>query len=589
MEKWILRTKKIVINKSDEVNISPNILRILINRGFENIEQINSYINPNDDILKDPLKLKDFSKVIEILKHLKSTQKKIRIVGDYDVDGIVSVYILYKTFNDIGLNVDFVIPNRIKEGYGINKEIVKNAKNDGVDTLITCDNGISAIEVVKFAKSMGLTVIITDHHEVKYEILDDKSKIQVLPNADAILNPKQENCMYEFKKLCGAGVCFKLCTYLYLIFDMEYKSEELYEFVAIATICDVVDLEDENRYMVKKGIERINKTNHVGLNAIIEANDLTKGSISSYEIGYIIGPCLNALGRLESAQKGIELLLCKDSEEAYKLAMETKELNDKRKDMTIQGVKECISSVKENNYDSSKFIVIYSENIHESIAGIIAGRIKEKYYRPTIVLTKGNEICKGSGRSIESVDIFDILLDNSDLLKSFGGHPMAAGISIEEHNINTLRERLGNCEKINDDDFLNKIYIDLFCPIEKIDYKFVKELSLLEPFGKSNSKPIIGDKRLIIKSIKRIGKNKNYISLTLESNSGRSFNFIYFGDAEEFDNEFIKFYGEQSLIDLYEKKYCFNSQYLIDVLYEVKIDNYGFNETIKYFLLKYRF
>ena len=589
MEKWILRNRNTLIENLEFLNISPNVLKILINRGFKNFDEINNYINPDKNILKDASCLKDFSKAINILKDLKDSQDKIRIVGDYDVDGVISVYLLYTAFRDIGLNVDFVIPDRVKDGYGINYKIVEEAHEDGVKVIITCDNGIAAIDVVKFAKEIGMTVIVTDHHDIQIKMIDEKTFVTVLPNADAILNPKQEDCTYEFKKLCGAGVCFKLCSELYRIFDMENKIEDLLEFVAIATICDVVDLEDENRFIVKRGIELINNTKNIGLNAIIEANSLVKGNISSYEIGFIIGPCLNALGRLESAQKGIELLLSDDNEKAYELALEIKKLNDTRKVMTVNGVSECINIIQKNSYEKSKIIVIYNENIHESIAGIIAGRIKEKYYKPTIVITKGEEFCKGSARSIENINIFELLSDNKNLLKAFGGHPMAAGLSLDEKNIDLLRENLNKSIKINEEDFVNVIYVDMFCPIQNIDYKFVKELSLLEPFGKSNSKPILGDKRVRICCLKRIGKNQNYISLKLISKDNKIFDFIYFGDAEEFDEKFKETYGDEELRKLYSGKYFMNSKFLIDVLYEVKIDTYNFNETIKYFLFKYRF
>ena len=589
MEKWILRNRNTLIENLEFLNISPNVLKILINRGFKNFDEINNYINPDKNILKDASCLKDFSKAINILKDLKDSQDKIRIVGDYDVDGVISVYLLYRTFRDIGLNVDFVIPDRVKDGYGINYKIVEEAHEDGVKVIITCDNGIAAIDVVKFAKEIGMTVIVTDHHDIQMKMIDEKTFVTVLPNADAILNPKQEDCTYEFKKLCGAGVCFKLCSELYRIFDMENKIEDLLEFVAIATICDVVDLEDENRFIVKRGIELINNTKNIGLNAIIEANSLVKGNISSYEIGFIIGPCLNALGRLESAQKGIELLLSDDNEKAYELALEIKKLNDTRKVMTVNGVSECINIIQKNSYEKSKIIVIYNENIHESIAGIIAGRIKEKYYKPTIVITKGEEFCKGSARSIENINIFELLSDNKNLLKAFGGHPMAAGLSLDEENIDLLRENLNKSIKINEEDFVNVIYVDMFCPIQNIDYKFVKELSLLEPFGKSNSKPILGDKRVRICCLKRIGKNQNYISLKLISKDNKIFDFVYFGDAEEFDEKFKETYGDEELRKLYSGKYFMNSKFLIDVLYEVKIDTYNFNETIKYFLFKYRF
>lgn len=589
MEKWILRNKNTDIENLNSLNVSQNILKILINRGFKNFDEINNYINVNSGVLKNAFLLKDFSKAIDILKNIKDTSEKIRIVGDYDVDGIISVYILYKTFFDIGLNVDFVIPDRIKQGYGINNKIVEDALKDNVKVIITCDNGIAAIDVVKFAKDNGIIVIITDHHDIQMEVNNKGESIYVIPNADAILNPKQEDCKYEFKKLCGAGVCFKLCSELYKIFNMDHKIENLLQFVAIATVCDIVDLEDENRFIVKKGIELIGKTENIGLNAIIEANSLVKENISTYEIGFIIGPCLNALGRLENAKKGIELLLCDNYDRAYEMALEIKKLNDLRKNMTVDGVNSCIKIIRENSYDKSKVIVIYNENIHESIAGIIAGRIKEKYYKPVIVLTKGEGICKGSARSIENINIFDLLSDNKGLLENFGGHPMAAGISIEEKFIDRLRENLNNSNKVSEKDFENIVYIDMFLPIQNIDYKFIKDLYFLEPFGKSNAKPIFGDKRVRICCLKRIGKDKNYISLKLISGDNKIFDFLYFGDADEFDQKFIYNYDKISLDKLYTGKYFMNSKFYIDVLYEVKIDNYNFNETIKYFLYKYRF
>lgn len=589
MEKWILRNRNTVIENLDKLKISLSVCKILINREFKNFDQINYYINPTKEILKDASKFKDFFQVIEILQNTKLSNKKIRIVGDYDVDGIISIYILYTTFKDIGLNVDFVIPDRIKDGYGINLKIVEEAKEDGIDVIITCDNGIAAFDVIQRARDLGICVIVTDHHDIQNKIDEDGNLIPIVPNANAIINHKQEDCEYQFKKLCGAGICFKLCSELYKIYGMEDRIENLYQFAAIATICDVMDLEDENRFIVKEGLRLINSINNIGLNAIINANSLTKGSISSYEIGFVIGPCLNALGRLESATKGLDLLLHSDAEKAYDLALEIKDLNDKRKSMTLEGLNECINIIEENSYDKSKVIVIYNENIHESIAGIIAGRLKEKYYRPTIVLTKGEGVCKGSARSIDGINIFDLLCDNKELLNSFGGHPMAAGLSLNEENIEILRENLNASEKISEEDFINTIYVDLFCPIQNITYKFVKDLSLLEPFGKGNPKPILGDKKVRVCSLKRIGKSQNYISMKLISNDNKIFDFLYFGDAKDFDENLRIKYGSENIQKLYSGKYIMDSKIFMDILYEVKIDNYNFNETIKYFLIKYRF
>ncbi len=588
MSEWILRNKKSFIQNYNDLDISPKFLKLLINRGFKNFEDIYDYINLNEKFLNDATELKGFDEFMKIIFYLKDSGRKIRIVGDYDVDGIISVYILNKTFKDVGLNVDFVIPHRIKDGYGINKEIVIQAKNDGIDTLITCDNGISAFEVVEFAKSQGLKIIITDHHDIQTKIDENGEKIFVIPNADSVVNPKQEDCNYKFKKLCGAGVCFKICSEVYKAFGFGDEGMKLLEFVAIATICDVVDLEKENRFIVKYGMDLINDSTNIGINAIIDANSLTKGKIFSYEIGFLIGPCLNALGRLESAKKGIELLLCDDFEKAKKMAVEIKNLNDKRKDLTLEGFVQCVNIIEENFYFNDKIILVYNENIHESVAGIIAGRIKEKYYKPTIVLTNSGEICKGSARSIEGINIFDVLTRSKSLLISFGGHEMAAGLSIAKNNIEKLRMKINSFD-IDEKIFSNKIYVDLFLPIQDVDYKFVTDLFLLEPFGKSNPKIILGDKNLKLYSINRIWKKQNYISLKIISSNGKIFDFVYFGDANEFDKSFSEKYGENNLKLIYSGKANLNSKFFIDILYEVKIETYNFNEMIKYFLYKYRF
>ena len=589
LERWILRNRNTLIEGLETFKISNKILKILINRDFKNFDDIKNYMYPSEVLLNDPFKLKDFQKAIDILVSLVESGDRLRIVGDYDVDGISSVYILYTTFKNIGINVDFVIPDRVKDGYGINTRIVSEAKNDGVKFLITCDNGIAAIDVIKFAKENGFTVIVTDHHDIQIVNGEDGNFEKVLPDADAILNPKQDGCTYEFKKLCGAGVCFKLCCELYRQFGLENKINELIEITAIATICDVVDLEAENRFLAKKGIELLRTTNNIGLNAIIDVNSISRENICSYDIGYVIGPCLNALGRLESGMKGLDILLCDDKEKAYELASEIKDLNDKRKSMTLEGFAESLKIIKEENYFNSNVIVIYNENIHESIAGIIAGRIKERFYKPTIVLTKGEGCCKGSARSIEGINIFDLISENRDLLESFGGHPMAAGLSIKEENIKLFRDRLNKSSIIDKDKYINTVYIDIFCPIQEIDYAFVNDLDKLEPFGKSNPKPILGDKRLRVYYIKRIGKNKNYISIKLISKDYKIFDFVYFGDAEEFDKAFSNSYSRVELERLYSGICNMNNQFFIDVLYEVSIDNYNFSETIKYFLLKYRF
>ena len=440
-ERWFIKNRKADYKSmSLKYGISELMSKLIINRDIFEDEIIKSYVTPEFNKLHNPREMKDLELAVNILKEKIITNKKIRIIGDYDVDGVISVYMLYTALKKCNANVDYEIPDRIKDGYGINEKIIKEAKDDGVDTILTCDNGISAIDQIKYAKELGLTVIVTDHHDIPFVEDENNKKIFLQSDADAILNPKQKDCNYKFKSLCGAGVAFKLIEVLYEEFNID-KEEcyKLIEFLAIATVCDVVDLIDENRIFVKKGLEKINNTSNLGLGELIRENEIQDKTISVYHLGFIIGPCINASGRLDNAKKGLRLLLADEEDEAVHLAKELVKLNAERKDMTMKGVEDAIEIIEGTEIINDKVLVVYLPHIHESLAGIIAGRIRERYNAPTLILTNGEEFAKGSGRSIEEYNMFEKLLECKELLEKFGGHPMAAGLSIKEENIDKLK------------------------------------------------------------------------------------------------------------------------------------------------------
>lgn len=457
-ERWFIKNRKADYKTmSLKYGISELMSKLIINRDIFEDEIIKSYVTPEFNKLHNPREMKDLELAVNILKEKIITNKKIRIIGDYDVDGVISVYMLYTALKKCNANVDYEIPDRIKDGYGINEKIIKEAKDDGIDTILTCDNGISAIDQIKYAKELGLTVIVTDHHDIPFVEDENNKKIFLRSDADAILNPKQKDCNYKFKSLCGAGVAFKLIEVLYEEFNID-KEEcyKLIEFLAIATVCDVVDLIDENRIFVKKGLEKINNTTNLGLGELIRENEIQDKTISVYHLGFIIGPCINASGRLDNAKKGLRLLLADEEDEAVHLAKELVKLNAERKDMTMKGVEDAIEIIEGTEIINDKVLVVYLPHIHESLAGIIAGRIRERYNAPTLILTNGEEFAKGSGRSIEEYNMFEKLLECKELLEKFGGHPMAAGLSIKEENIDKLREKLNENSMLKDEDLIKK-------------------------------------------------------------------------------------------------------------------------------------
>ncbi len=588
MEKWFVKRREGDYKKiASDFNISQFISKLLVNRGIVDYKLINSFLDPKLDKLHNPCLMKDLSKGASIIKHNIENKKKIRIVGDYDVDGVMSIYILYTSIKKLGGNVDYVIPNRIDDGYGINSEIIKRAREDDVDTIITCDNGIAAINEILLAKDLGLSVIVTDHHEPKL-LVDDLGQItQICPKADAIINPKQLECKYPFKSLCGAAVSFKLVQQLYLIFDMSLESTyQLLEYTAIATVCDVVDLVDENRIIVKKGLELLNSTDNIGLKALFKETGIEGKEISVYHLGFIIGPSINASGRLDSALKSLNLLLSDNFDEAIVMAKELRDLNEERKNMTIDGVKKIVNTIEKTELKEDKVIVVYEPEIHESIAGIIAGRIKDRYYKPTIVLTQGKDGVKGSGRSIEEYNMFEELNKCNEILSRYGGHPMAAGLSLDYVNIGRLRKILNENSKLTDEDVIRKIYIDMPLPLEYISFNLIDELKILEPFGKGNNKPLFGEKDLKINHGCILGKNKNVLKFELENKKNKSIEALYFGDIMEFEKNAKIIYGDN---EYYKALQGSDNQIKIDILFYPSINEFNGNISLQAIIQNYRF
>lgn len=531
--KWMLYAKKADFNgMAKQFHISPVTARIIRNRDVVGDENVRRYLYGTWKDFYSPHLLKDADRAADILMEKIKAGKRIRIVGDYDIDGVCSTYLLYQALNRLGASVDYEIPDRIKDGYGINEQIVEAASVDGVDTILTCDNGISAIHQMARARELGMTVIVTDHHDIAKEEGRD-----ILPQADAIVNPKQSDCPYPWKEICGGMVAYKLIQVLYEKAGIPLEEwVDMMEFAAIATVGDVMRLQDENRILVKEGLRRMSQTKSVGLRKLVEKNNLDIGNLSAYHIGFVIGPCLNAGGRLQTAKLALRLLLCNEEEEADRLAQELKNLNDQRKDMTAQGLLEAAKLV-DRDYQQDKVLVVYLPECHESLAGIIAGRLREKYHRPSFVLTRAEEGVKGSGRSIEGYHMFEALLEVKELLTKFGGHPMAAGLSLEEKNVETFRRELNRRARLTEEDFIPKVWIDVPMPMEYISEGLIQELELLEPFGQGNEKPQFAQKDLMIRSARILGKNRNAVKLSLVTPEGTPMDGMVFTDGDAFLEE----------------------------------------------------
>ena len=522
MQEWRVYSKKADFQAlGDRFGIDPVVARIIRNRDVIGDDAVDRYLNGRMEDLYSPHLMKDMDKGVDIISEAISNGDRIRIIGDYDIDGICSIYILFKGMKKLGATVDYDVPDRIADGYGINENLIKKAYDAGVKVIITCDNGIAAIEQIKYAKTLGMKVVVTDHHDVQYEDVDGV-RHYVVPEGDAVIDPKQEDCEYPFKMLCGAAVAYKFiqCLYEARLVNKELLTEFVI-FAAIATIGDIVDLQDENRIIVKSGLSLIKDTDNQGIKALMAINDLQPGGITAYHIGFVIGPCLNASGRLDTAKRAIELFLSDDREVAEKYAGELKALNDERKKITLDATNEAITLVDTTELSDDKVLVVFLPDCHESVAGIVAGRIKEKYYRPTIVLTRGEEGLKGSARSIEGYNIFEKLMERKELLTKFGGHPMAAGLSLDAANLLELRKQLNENHGMSADDLTQKIWIDVPVPVDYISEKLIEDLKVLAPFGKANEKPVFADKNLTIRQIQSMGKEGNFTKMVLENSRGR--------------------------------------------------------------------
>lgn len=535
MEKWMVYNKKADFQKiGSEFGIDPVIARLIRNRDIQDMKEIRSYLYGTLAEIPSPWKMKDMERAVQILQKKITQKKKIRIIGDYDIDGVTATCILLKGLKRLNANVDTYIPDRVKDGYGMHEQLIDKALEDGIDTILTCDNGIAAAAEIEYAKKEGLTVIVTDHHDIPFRDTED-GRIWIIPKADAVVNPKQNDCLYPNKNICGAVVAWKLIWALYE--RLEIDSDEIWDFLelaAIATVGDVMDLQGENRIIVKEGLKKLSSTSFEGLKALICVNNLEGAEITAYHVGFVIGPCINASGRLDTAARSLELLLADNMEDAMKLADDLYDLNQSRKAMTEQGKEQAIQSIEENNLGKDRVLVVYLPDCHESLAGIIAGRIREAYNKPVFVLTKGSDGVKGSGRSIEAYSMYEELVKCSDLLMQFGGHPMAAGLSMEEKNVELFRRRLNDNCTLTEQDLIPKIMIDVPMPISYLSKKLTEQLKVLEPFGKGNSKPLFAQKNLRAVGIRVFGRNRNVAKMLLIDGNGIKMDAVYFGEAQEF-------------------------------------------------------
>lgn len=535
MEKWMVYNKKADFQKiGSEFGIDPVIARLIRNRDIQDMKEIRSYLYGTLAEIPSPWKMKDMERAVQILQKKITQKKKIRIIGDYDIDGVTATCILLKGLKRLNANVDTYIPDRVKDGYGMHEQLIDKALEDGIDTILTCDNGIAAAAEIEYAKKEGLTVIVTDHHDIPFRDTED-GRIWIIPKADAVVNPKQNDCLYPNKNICGTVVAWKLIWALYERLGID--SDEIWDFLelaAIATVGDVMDLQGENRIIVKEGLKKLSSTSFEGLKALICVNNLEGAEITAYHVGFVIGPCINASGRLDTAARSLELLLADNMEDAMKLADDLYDLNQSRKAMTEQGKEQAIQSIEENNLGKDRVLVVYLPDCHESLAGIIAGRIREAYNKPVFVLTKGVDGVKGSGRSIEAYSMYEELVKCSDLLTQFGGHPMAAGLSMEEKNVELFRRRLNDNCTLTEQDLIPKIMIDVSMPISYLSKKLTEQLKVLEPFGKGNSKPLFAQKNLRAVGIRVLGRNRNVAKMLLIDENGIKMDAVYFGEAQEF-------------------------------------------------------
>ncbi|MBU3132201.1 single-stranded-DNA-specific exonuclease RecJ [Clostridium gasigenes] len=579
-EKWVVINKKEEFEKlSKNVKENPLALRILANRGISTVEGAKKFLSPDINNLYDGFLLKDMDKGVDIIREAVINNKKIVIYGDYDCDGVISTVILYKALKKVGAKFSYHIPHREEEGYGMHSGRIQKLKDEGYDVILTCDNGISAFEEVKLAKELGMEVVLTDHHDIPLKEVDGEF-VSIMPKADAVINPKRNDCTYPFKHLCGAGVALKFSQCLYKkmgIEENEYK--ELIEYAAISTVCDVVDLLDENRIIVKNGLKMINKTNNKGLIELRNVTGLQDKEVNEYHLGFVIGPCINATGRLETANLSVDLLITEDEKKAKDLAKKLYDLNARRQELTKESAERIVEKIEKENFHHNKVIVVYDEEIHESIAGIVAGRMKERYNLPCIVLTKGKEMPKGSARSIECYNIFEELSKCKDLMSKFGGHPMAAGLSLLEENIPKLREKLNNICTLTEEDVKPVVKIDLPLPLQYLDEDLIKVIEGLRPFGKGNPSPLFAVKDVEIDKIWLIGKEKNYLKLRCKiPGKNSAIDGLSFDKLEYFKEVYIDKYGEEVFLKACDNN-CIRGK--IDLIYYPNVNEFNGRRTVQ--------
>lgn len=534
MEKWFVTMKKADFAAiGEKYQISPILARLIRNRDVVGDDAMDFYLNGTIADLYDGMLMKDMDRAVEILSEKIGGGDAIRVIGDYDIDGVNATYILQEGLSQLGADVDTDIPDRIKDGYGLNRQLIDRAIEDGIDTIITCDNGIAALEEIAYGKERGLTIIVTDHHEIPF--LDaGGEKEYLIPQADAVVDPHRPDCEYPFKGLCGAAVAYKVVEALYEVMQRDVDDiDYLMENVAIATVGDVMDLRGENRVFVKQGLEMLKRTRNEGVKALIECTQVPVERLNAYHIGFVLGPCINASGRLDTAKRALELLCARNRRDAVMLAEDLKALNDSRKEMTEKGVVQAIEQIETTSLKEDKVLVVYLPECHESIAGIIAGRIRERYYRPVFVLTKAEDGVKGSGRSIEAYNMFEEMCKCRALFTKFGGHKLAAGLSLEEENVERFRQVINELANLTDEDMMEKISIDMQLPLPYVTEDLIEELELLEPFGKGNPKPLFAEKNLKVIQPRIIGKNQNVLKFQVEDRSGNRMEAVYFGEVQK--------------------------------------------------------
>ena len=594
MAKWMVSAKKADFNEiAERFGIDPVVARIIRNRDVVGEEAIEKFLHGTTADLYDPMLLKDAVKAAEILCGKTGEKKKIRVIGDYDIDGVCSSYILAACLEKCGAEVSVVIPHRIRDGYGLNEKLIEEAGEDGVDTILTCDNGIAAFSQIAYAKELGMTVIVTDHHEVPYEVQEDESRQEILPPADAVVDPKQGGCPYPYKGICGAVVVYKFMgIYLEKMVregtvsagEKDMLLQELLAFAGFATVGDVMELTDENRILVRYGLRQIEQSANLGLRALLTVNELTQKRLTGYHVGFILGPCLNATGRLDTAARALAMFRTKDQAEAVTIAGELKALNDSRREMTLFGTEQAMEQIENTSLKEDKVLVVFLPDCHESLAGIIAGRIRERYYKPVFVLTRGEEGVKGSGRSIEAYHMYDKMSECKELYTKYGGHKLAAGVSMPEENVEAFRAYLNAHSGLTDEDLVEVMHIDVPMPMSYVTPELVRQLSLLEPFGNGNPKPVFAQKNVSVCRGRILGKNRNVGKYRVADENGREYDMMYFGDLEQWHAFLSAHFGQEETDRLYAGG---SRAIVISVIYYPDINVYRGVESLQMVMQDY--